>query len=234
MRVRLSALIIGLVAVLILSGIPNAMATSSVQFSGNILHVWSHSTRSSYTEIHDVNRALSEGDIYTIEQVVMATNYSGSAGVVLLEVQAKRGTKTVWYSFYWFGGDQVYAGDKAVPVDMSVPHRYKIEVTRDCVKFYIDGNLVNTVTGVGITKIEQINAGRWDKKSEYDMYIDDVKEFWDGELIASENFDDGKDDFYTDDVMRGRRGSGEEIVSIIQVPEFPFLDTLIDAVSKVL
>lgn len=215
---------------LILTGLSNAAGGT---LSGNVLHVWSHDMGSSYTEIHNVNRGIKK-DTYAIEQTVLAKNYSGSAGVTLLEVQVTDGGRTRWYSVYWYGGNSVDVFGKTVNLDMSVPHTYRIEVTRNNVKFYIDGGRVKTIKKRHITKIQQVNAGRWDKGSTYDLYIDDVREYWNGDVIAQENFDDGSDDFYTSDVPRGSGDSGEEIIQSEGVPEFPFLEPVIDEVMKVL
>ena len=228
--------IISLSVIMIIAGIPNAYGSP---LSGTVLHAWSHDEGSSYTEIHDVNRALGSGDVYAIEQVVMAANYSGSAGVVLLEIQAKNSRgRNRWYSFYWYGKDEVVidspSGSQTISLDMSVPHTYRIEVTRNSVTFSIDGGSTKVTLNADVSKVEQINVGRWDTGSIYDLYIDNVKEYWNGQLITSEDFEDGQDNFYTDDVFRGRGDSGEEIISSEEVPEFPFLKDVIEYLSNLI
>ena len=227
--------IIGVSLALILSGLPNALAGGSL-FSGYVLHVWSHDFSSSYTEIHVVNRELSSNDVFAIEQTVLAANYSGSAGVVLLEVQVTDSGKTAWYSFYWHGGNTVYINGPGLSIsiilDMSVPHTYRIEVTKERVNFYVDGSNKLTIGIRDITEIQQVNTGRWDEGSTYDIYIDNIKEYWNNELIASEDFDDGNDNFYTDDHLGGNGDSGEAIISSKSVPEFPFLEQIIDRLLR--
>ncbi|WP_456453472.1 hypothetical protein [Thermococcus sp.] len=237
MEVDIKDVVILMSLVLILSGLPNTIAGSSL-LEGEVLHVWSHDFSSSYTEIHVVNRELDSNDVFAVEQTVLAANYSGSAGVALLEVQVTDGGKTAWYSFYWYGEDRVYINGPElsiiVTLDMSVPHTYRIEVTKERVGFYVDGSNKMTIGIRDITKIQQVNTGRWDTESVYDLYIDNIKEYWNGELIASEDFDDGKDNFYTDDHFGGNGDSGEAIISSKSVPEFPFLEQIIDRLANVI
>jgi len=229
--------IVGMSLILLILGLPNAMADSS-SFTDGILHVWSHDKKSSYTEIHVVGKKLGSNDTFAVEQTVLASNYSGREGVALLEVQVTDSGKTAWYSVYWYGEDRVYINGPgmsiSVALDMSVPHTYRIEVTRERVGFYVDGSNKMIIGIKNITEIQQVNTGRWDKGSTYDLYIDNIKEYWNGELIASEDFDDDKDDFYTRDVLRGSGDSGEEVIPSEGVPEFPFLEPIVNELLKVL
>jgi len=218
--------------VLMLVGAANV---SGAELSGKVLHVWSHDTSSSYTEIHKVNEQLNESDVFAVEQTVFATNYSGSAGVALLEIQVTNSNgKSKWYSIYWFGGNKVYlytpTSSISLHLDMSRPHSYRIELTSSSVKFVIDSNTVEL--SADAKKIQQVNAGRWDEGSTYDMYIDNIKEYWNGKLVASEDFEDGVDNYYTSDHTSGNGDSGEEVVTSIGVPEFPFISGLVERLSS--
>lgn len=232
MKVRIKDVVALAWLILMLAGLPNSIAGSSL-LEGKLLHVWSYDVDSSYTAVHNVDKPLNRGNVYEIEQIVRAANYSGYAGVALLEVQVSDNGSTRWYSVYWYGENEVDVYGKSVQLDMSVPHTYKIEVTGNEIRFYIDGNLVNGVTGRKVTGIQQVNTGRWDEESTYDLYIDNVKEYWNGELTASEDFEDGRDDFYTSNVFRGRGDSGEEIISSKDVPEFPFLEPIVDKILDI-
>jgi len=234
----LRAAIVVLVLALVASGVPNAFATSSANLYGKVLHVWSHDMDSSYVEVHIVDRDVNSGSTYSVKQNVYATNYAGTAGAVLLEVQVEDKRKgTMWFSIYWFGRDEVeiYAGDSytTVPLDMSVPHNYQIEVTQRVVRFYIDGSLVYEAKYFRIIEITQVNTGRWDKESIYDLYIDNVEEYWSGRLVQSESFEDGIDNFYNADVYIGSGDSDEEIIDSEEVPVFPFLSGLLEAIENV-
>lgn len=255
----IKSVIVASVLILLLLGLPNALGSGTL--SGKVLHVWSHDTSSSYTEIHTVNRDIGTGDTYAVEQTVLAKNYSGSAGVTLLDVKVEEEewwfSSSGWYGIYLQGNtvyvgyseDHSYLGStlKTVDLDMSVPHTYRIEVAPNSIKFYIDGEMIyeyeNWLTDV--TKVLEVSSGGtyndddqswdpWDKETTWDLYIDDVKEYWNGQLINEENFDDGSDDFYTDDYHSGGSGSDEEIISSEGVPEFPFLEPVIDEVVKAL
>jgi hypothetical protein len=223
--------VIGITLILVLAGLGNV---SGAEISGYTLHVWSHDSKSTYIEGHDVPK-LNKQDVYAVEQVVMATNYSGTAGVALLEIKTNNGN----YGIYWYGGNTVKAGGKELNVDMSVLHTYKIEVdlASDEIRFYIDGNLVNTVVAA-INSVQEVRTGGWDTGSSggssYDLYIDNVKEYINGQLIASEDFDDGSDDFYTSDQRPGSGDSGEEIIPSESVPEFPFLEPLFKYLSSMI
>ncbi|WP_456366962.1 hypothetical protein [Thermococcus sp.] len=220
--------------ILMLAGAANV---SGAELSGKVLHVWSHDTSSLYTEIHVVNRNLNDGDTFAVEQTVFAVNYSGSAGVALLEVQVTNSNgKTKWYSIYWFGKDKVYlytpTSSISLNLGMSKPHRYRIELTKSTVKFVIDSNTIELPADV--KKIQQVNSGRWDNDCTYDLYIDDVKEYWNGELTTSEDFEDGIDNYYTSDHTSGNGDSGEKVIESIGVPEFPFISGLVKGLSSLL
>jgi len=225
------------VLILILSGLPYVFATSSEPLlSGKVLHVYSHSLNGFYMDYHIVDLSLSAGDNFTIEQAVLAANYSGSAGVALLEVQVKirkgTSTRTRWYSIYWYGGNSIMVWNKNVSLNMGVPHEYKITVLPNEVLFYVDGKLVDSVTA-RVTKIQQINLGRWADASTYDLYVDNVREYFNGDLIASDDFEDSKDDFYTG-TPSNPIDSGEDIISYQEVPEYPFLAPFVQKVENVL
>lgn len=229
----IKAVIITVTILLIIIGLTNTYTTNAAEMSGKILHVWSHDTSSSYMERHRVNKKLGKEDSYIIEQTVLAKNYSGSAGVALLEAQV---SKDKFYSIYWYGGNwiMIYADKKqknVTDLDMNNPHTYKIEVTKNKVTFYIDGDIVAEFNA-DIKKIDQVNCGRWDYGSTYDLYIDNVKEYWNGNIINQENFDDGTDNFYTADIYQGSGDSGEEIINAEQIPEFPFIMPVIDWITK--
>jgi len=240
MRVKkhLSGAIAVLAIIMIISGIPQAMANSSAAMEGNVLHVWSHDYNSGYVEVHTVDRTIRRNSVYAIKQDVMALSYSGDAGVVLLEVEVinKKG-ETLWLSFYWFGGNSVdiYDGKGGTTyyLDMSVPHNYEIEVTMTSVRFYIDGEKVHEAdfrnVKERIKKVTEVHTGRWVRGSTYDLYVDNVQEYWSGRCLGCEDFEDGTDDFYTSDVLLGSGDSGEEVVSCEEVPVFPFLKDIVDA-----
>lgn len=218
-----------------LSSTPWISLAQATEISGHVLHAYSHDTSSSYTEIHVVNSRLKKNDNYTIEQTVLAANYSGSAGVVLLELQVTENGNTEYYSIYWYGGNTVYIytphGSTNMSLDMSQPHTYKIEATKNQVKFYIDDAQVYS-TSANIKKIQQVNTGRWDENSTYDLYIDNIKEYWNGNLNSQEDFEDGSDDFYTSDAYNGSGDSGEEIIQPIGIPEYPFLEPILEALAR--
>jgi hypothetical protein len=228
--------IVGVSIVLILTGLSNVTGAS---MSGKMLHTWSHDFNSRFFETRDVNQALNSGDNFTVEQTVFATNYSGSAKVDLLEVKATDKGKNRYYSFGWYGGNEVKIKVdtrvvKSVSVDMSKPHTYRLEVTQSDVAFYIDGTPVKDVTGRNISQIIAVNAGGWDKNSTYDLWIDNIKEYWNGKLVKSEDFEDGSDDYYTKNRASGNGNSGEEIAENSQVPEFPFLEPVLDYIYSII
>jgi len=239
---------------LILTGLSNAAGEG---MSGKVLHVYSHDQSSSYIEIHQVDNRITKRANYTVEQTVLAKNYNGSAGVTLLDVKVKQADRTTnWYGFYLqegtvyvgYSNDHSYIGSTFTTIDnidVSEPHTYRIEVTKTAIKFYIDRKMVYDYTGQKVRKVIEVSSGGtyndddqswdvWDLETTWDLYIDSVKEYWNGDLINEENFDDGSDDFYTSDAYQGYGDSGEEIISSESVPEFPFLEPLIDRIVEVL
>lgn len=226
--------IIAVAGVLIFAGLIGAPAlkASPGELSGGVLHVYSHDYSSYYVEVRRVNVDIREVGSYSIEQTVLASNYEGppNVGVVLLEVKTG-GSRGQFYSIYWYGEDSVYiyGGNnyEIVSLDMSRPHTYMINVTTRSVYVYIDGQQVASFRLKGKT-VAEVHVGRSDASVTYDLYIDNVQEYLGGSLNATENFDDGKDDFYTNDQFSGSGDSGEEVITSIGVPEYPFLQPLLD------
>ncbi|ASJ07318.1 hypothetical protein A3L08_08280 [Thermococcus pacificus] len=241
-RVKVAVPLIALM--LILMGLGNV---SGAQMSGNVLHVWSYDMKSHYVEIHKGNKQLGNGDVFAVEQTVFVTNYSGSAYVALLEVQGtSNNNNDNTYSIYWYGENEVLlktpTNSTTIPLDMSKPHRYRIEMTTTSVRFVIDST-TTVEFPANVKKVQRVNSGAWDDNCTYDMYIDDVKEYWNGQLVASEDFekdedgDDNNDDYYKDDHTISRNAyedSGETVTDSTQVPEFPFLKPLFDYLSSVI
>ncbi|NHV07274.1 MAG: hypothetical protein HA495_08055, partial [Thaumarchaeota archaeon] len=79
------------------------------------------------------------------------------------------------------------------------------------VDFYIDGSKVNSITinNVLSITIDSVEAGRYDVRNTYDLYIDNVNMNVTGK-VTTEDFEDGVDNFFVDSYNSG--DTGKEVV----------------------
>jgi hypothetical protein len=97
---------------------------------------------------------------------------------------------------------------------MSISHTFKIVISRSgntvTVNFFVDGNNVNSITvGARSIVIDNVEAGRYDVRNTYDLYIDNVNMNVTGK-VTTEDFEDGVDNFFVNSYNSG--DTGKEVV----------------------
>ena len=198
-------------------GSASTSATVSVA-SNKALHVYDYDTNGRIVVMKSVFQDLSSGQSFSVSWDAYVTNYSGPSGVgvVLQEVETRINGNWKWFSFYYYGGNTVRAGDLDVNVDMSISHTFKIVISRSgktvTVNFFIDGSKVNSITIKKVQSIVIYNvaAGRAKVENTYDLYIDNVNMINVNGQGTTEDFEDGVDNFFVDSYNSG--DTGKEVV----------------------
>ncbi|MGB9895406.1 MAG: hypothetical protein ACPLN2_05820 [Thermoproteota archaeon] len=198
-------------------GSASTSATVSVA-SNKALHVYDYDVNGRIVVMKLVSQSLSSGQSFSITWSAYVTNYSdpSNVGVVLQEVQTEINGNYKWFSFYYYGGNTINAGGSNVAVDVSISHTYKIVVSLSgrvlTVDFYIDSNKVNTITisSVKSIVIDSVEAGRYDVRNTYDLFIDNVNMVDVNGRVTTEDFEDGVDNFFVNSYSLG--DAGKEVV----------------------
>jgi len=197
-------------------GSASTSATVSVA-SNKALHVYDYDTNSRIVVVRSVSQSLSSGQSFSVSWGAYITNYSdpSGVGVVLQEVETKINNNLNWFSFYYYGGNTVNAGGLNVNVDMSISHTFKIVISRSgntvTVNFFVDGNNVNSITvGARSIVINNVEAGRYDVRNTYDLYIDNVNMIDVNGQVTTEDFEDRADNFFVNSYNSG--DTGKEVV----------------------
>ena len=206
-------------------GPASTSATVSVA-SNKALHVYDYDANGRMVVVRSVSQSLSWDESFSVSWDAYVTNYSdpSGVGVVLQEVETRINGNLKYFSFYYYGGNTVDAGGSSITLDMSISHTYRIVVSYTLfgsgvldvlvvtVDFYIDGSKVNSITinNVLSITIDSVEAGRYDVRNTYDLYIDNVNMINVNGQVTTENFEDGADDFFADSYNSG--DTGKEVV----------------------
>jgi hypothetical protein len=227
-------------------------------FNKQVLHVYSNTLDSFYEEHHKINKYIGNRDVWSIEwdAFVDAAKYSGDGPMPeIMEIGVKDpgpdnseyGYKHIyWYGFYAGENGHVYILAKVAEAysseevfirtsyKWSTGHHYRIDVARNTVKFYIDGNLVYTVDNADNRRIYYTAAGYDEPGDIFSIYIDNVVVKKNSKTLIQEDFDDGRDNVFTNDLSSGDTDSGEEILNSTQVSEYPIYTVPIVAIATLL
>ncbi|MEM3783286.1 MAG: hypothetical protein QXX32_07095 [Thermofilum sp.] len=186
---------------------------------GQSLHIWDYDSANRIVVRRNVNQNLGSGQSFKVSWFACVSNVTdpSNVGVVLQEVEVLYGSTYDWYSFYYFPSNpaQVWAGGVPVNVDPRQWHNYTIILTRSgntlTAYFYIDGVLRNTVSSTRISvTVLGVQAGRYDVRNMYDLYIDNVAMRNVNGNIITEDFEDGVDNFFVDTYTSGGN-TGKEV-----------------------
>jgi hypothetical protein len=179
---------------------------------GQSLHVWDYDSANRIVIRRNVNQNLISGQSFKVSWFACVSNVTdpSNVGVVLQEVEVLYGSTYDWYSFYYFPSNptRVWAGGVWVNVDPRQWHNYTIILTRSGTNlmayFYIDGVLVNTRSSSSTSvTVSGVQAGRYDQRNMYDLYIDNVAMRDVNGNIVIEDFEDGVDNFFVNTYTTG-------------------------------
>ncbi|MEM3415517.1 MAG: hypothetical protein QW575_08105 [Thermoproteota archaeon] len=179
------------------------------------LHVFDYDLSGYSVAYRWLNYSLGTNNYVSIKAFVHVFNLTDplSQGVVLLEVEAKNGTQVTYFSFYYYGGNQVHAGSYQVSLDINIPHFYAITLymngSKLKVSYYVDGVRVNSEAyNVGVLTVSGFAAGRYATSNMYDMYLDMVSAEFGTQSMQPlyEDFDSGVDNFFINSYSSGDAG----------------------------
>jgi hypothetical protein len=199
-------------------GSASTSATVSVA-SNKALHVYDYDTNSRIVVVRSVSQSLSSGQSFSVSWGAYITNYSdpSGVGVVLQEVETEinNPNNLNYFSFYYYGGNTVNANGSSITLDMSISHTFKIVISYSgktvTVNFFVDGSNVNSITvRAHSIVIDSVEAGRYDVRNTYDLYIDNVNMIDVNGKVTTEDFEDGVDNFFVDSYNSG--DTGKEVV----------------------
>jgi len=204
-----------------LLGPANASATISVTLN-KALHAYDYDTNGYIVIQRNINQTLSKFTSFSIQWDAFITNYTdpNSVGVVLQEIQVNINNNPNWVSIYYYGGNTIYlSGPGLTPItytlDMSIAHTFNITIIRSTaskldIYYYIDNNLAYSYTysilGSATVVIYSVEGGRFSTSNTYDLYIDNVRMKDVNNIITSENFESGTDNFFTNSYSSGNVG----------------------------
>jgi hypothetical protein len=179
---------------------------------GQSLHVWDYDSANRIVIRRNVNQNLISGQSFKVSWFACVSNVTdpSNVGVVLQEVELLYGSTYDWYSFYYFPSNptRVWAGGVWVNVDPRQWHNYTIILTRSGTNlmayFYIDSVLVYTrSSSLTSVTVSGVQAGRYDQRNMYDLYIDNVAMRDVNGNIVIEDFEDGIDNFFVNTYTTG-------------------------------
>ncbi|MEM3361676.1 MAG: hypothetical protein QXV85_10780 [Candidatus Bathyarchaeia archaeon] len=179
------------------------------------LHVFDHDLNGMVVASRSLNYRLGTNNYVTIRSFAHLFNVTdpNSYGVVILEAQCLNGTVPVYFSFYYYGGNSVYAGSRYVSLDMNFPHFYAITLylngSRLTVSYYVDGVKVNSeYYNVGTLNVVGFHVGRYAAGNMYDIFLDMVSAEFGSQSMQPlyEDFDDGVDNFFVNSYWSGNAG----------------------------
>jgi hypothetical protein len=224
---KLTALLLGLLVIGGMAGFVNAA------FSGLVLHV--HNDPGTYylenkTVKWDAAQIIGSVSNFSVKYDALIKNFTSSENspqcVAIMEILVNRGTKIEGtYGFYQCSDNPtiVIKGTGQNNITTGVyanvtSHTFEIVALNDSntwkIEFLVDGKSEGNYTGLSISSIDEVHAGTGSAGPGYDLYIDNVHEEIDfinsaTKITADENFDDGKDEYFTDD----KSGGGTETVA---------------------
>jgi hypothetical protein len=200
-------------------GSASTSATVSVA-SNKALHVYDYDTNGRIVVVRSVSQSLSSSQSFSIAWDAYITNYSdpSGVGVVLQEVETEinNPNNLNYFSFYYYGGNTVNANGSSITLDMSISHTFKIVISYSgktvTVNFFVDGSNVNSIAikKVQSIVIDSVEAGRYDVRNTYDLYIDNVNMINVSGKVTTEDFEDGVDNFFANSYNSG--DTGKEVV----------------------
>lgn len=190
------------------------------------LHIYDYNLSAGYVAARNINNlALSRGQSFNVSWTAYITNYTdpNNASVVLQEITYTCGGTYNWASFYYYGGNSVSAGGTTYNLDMSIPHLYNITIyepskNKITISYYVDNVLVATASNnCNNPTIVSVEAGRYDVRNEYDLYIDNAWIFYlKGNVytVYTDDFEDGVDNFFVNSYSNpsGSGNVGKEVV----------------------
>jgi len=175
------------------------------------LHIYDYNLNAGYVAARNINLSPSSGQSFNVSWTAYITNYTdpNNVGVVLQEIAYtcrpgnSNNIKTYYASLYYYGGNSVYINGIAYPFDMSIPHLYNITIyslgNSVTISYYVDNVLVATASNnCNNPTIASVEAGRYDVRNEYDLYIDNAWIFYLNGNVYTDDFEDGVDNFFVD------------------------------------
>jgi hypothetical protein len=205
-----------------LLGPANASATINVTLN-KALHAYDYDTNGYIVIQRIINQGLTTGTTFSIQWYAFITNYTdpNSIGVVLQEIQVNINNNPNWVSITYFGGNTVYLSGpglttpKTYTLDMSIAHTFNITISRPktnrlSIYYYIDNNLAYSynyaITKTANVVIYSVEGGRYSTSNTYDLYIDNVRMKNVNNIITSEDFESGTDNFFINSYSSGNAG----------------------------
>ncbi len=248
-------LVLAILPAVMLVGLGVLSVNVYASFNGQVLHVYSNTLNSFYEEHCRIDERVGENDVWSIEwdAYVDAVDYNGDGPLPeIMEIgvkdpdsdNSKYGYRNVdWYGFcagkdgyvYILVRDEDDEDFVRTSYKWNSEHHYRVEITRNTVKFYIDGNLVYTVDDADNSKIYYVVAGYDEHGNIFSIYIDNVAIKKNTNTLIQENFDDGTDNAFTNDISSNDTDSGEEILETTQVNEYPtYITPIISAATLII